>query len=66
LAAQEGNVKIVDFLLNAGAAFSTNISGLTFVDIAIMQKQISILFTIIAHERYLHRALKPFRQKQQN
>lgn len=52
LASQEGHANVIKFLLNCNVEFKENKDHLTFIDLAIKNKQQAALMAIISHERW--------------
>lgn len=53
LAAKNGHSQVINILLNYGAHFDYNNMGLTFVDLAIENKHVGALETIVSHKRWM-------------
>jgi hypothetical protein len=49
----EGQSAAVEYLLNIGAIFDKNKQDLTFIDLAIMNKQEAVLLSIVANKRFI-------------
>jgi hypothetical protein len=64
MASKEGHAKVIEFLLDNQVQFKFNKDELSFIDLAIIYKQRSVLRAIIAHQRWqeaLDLTSKPFK-----